>query len=99
MLAQDTVDRREAILAASRRFIYRHRDVFEPLVPSNAKSFLPHLVRDSSELDKQGYIPFHELDAQPAMIKNGQMKDYQLHGLSFLAWMYHNGMNCILGDE
>ncbi|EMD31265.1 hypothetical protein CERSUDRAFT_145421 [Gelatoporia subvermispora B] len=27
------------------------------------------------------------------------MKDYQLHGLSFLAWMYNNGMNCILGDE
>ena len=23
----------------------------------------------------------------------------QLHGLSFLVWMYQNGMNCILGDE
>ncbi|PCH42878.1 hypothetical protein WOLCODRAFT_90021 [Wolfiporia cocos MD-104 SS10] len=27
------------------------------------------------------------------------MKDYQLHGLSFLVYMYKNGMNCILGDE
>ncbi|KAF9018692.1 hypothetical protein BDZ89DRAFT_1117054 [Hymenopellis radicata] len=27
------------------------------------------------------------------------MKDYQLHGLSFLVNMYTNGMNCILGDE
>jgi SNF2 family DNA or RNA helicase len=27
------------------------------------------------------------------------MKDYQLTGLSFLAWMHINGMNCILGDE
>ncbi|EKM52128.1 uncharacterized protein PHACADRAFT_58092, partial [Phanerochaete carnosa HHB-10118-sp] len=22
-----------------------------------------------------------------------------LHGLSYLTWMYENGMNCILGDE
>ncbi|EEB97674.1 hypothetical protein MPER_02963, partial [Moniliophthora perniciosa FA553] len=27
------------------------------------------------------------------------MKEYQLKGLSFLVYMYCNGMNCILGDE
>ncbi|KAF9531634.1 P-loop containing nucleoside triphosphate hydrolase protein [Crepidotus variabilis] len=95
----DTADRKEAVNTANRRFIYRYHHVFEPLLPSNTKSFLPGLLRDSAASDNQGYLPFHELDMQPSMIKNGQMKDYQLHGLSFLAWMYHNGMNCILGDE
>ena len=27
------------------------------------------------------------------------MKQYQLKGLSFLVWLYENGMGGILGDE
>jgi len=27
------------------------------------------------------------------------MKQYQLQGLSFLVWLYENGMGGILGDE
>ncbi|KAG6884032.1 hypothetical protein C0993_001962 [Termitomyces sp. T159_Od127] len=41
----------------------------------------------------------HRLDMQPKLIKSGEMKDYQLEGLSFLVSMYQNGMSCILGDE
>lgn len=36
---------------------------------------------------------------QPSLIKNGQMKHYQLQGLSFLVWLHANGMGGILGDE
>jgi len=40
---------------------------------------------------KASYTPFHELDEQPMLIKGGLMKEYQLHGLSYLANMHLNG--------
>ena len=46
-----------------------------------------------------GFIPFKDIAEQPSLIENGQMKQYQLHGLSFLVWLYENGMGGILGDE
>lgn len=30
---------------------------------------------------------------------NGTMKDYQLLGVSFMIWLFDNGMGGILGDE
>jgi SWI/SNF-related matrix-associated actin-dependent regulator of chromatin subfamily A member 5 len=43
-------------------------------------------------------VPYRRL-TQPKTIQGGQMKDYQLTGLSFLAWNFENGQNCILADE
>jgi SWI/SNF-related matrix-associated actin-dependent regulator of chromatin subfamily A member 5 len=54
---------------------------------------------DAGAGNKPDYLPFHELDEQPKLVTGGTLKDYQLHGLSFLVWMWKNGMNCILGDE
>ncbi|KAJ1448205.1 SNF2 family N-terminal domain-containing protein [Pelagophyceae sp. CCMP2097] len=39
-----------------------------------------------------------ELFEQPAALA-GDMRDYQLQGLNFLAKMYDSGVSCILGDE
>ena len=46
-----------------------------------------------------GIVPRKKIAQQPALIQNGQMKEYQLEGLSFLIWLYENGMGGILGDE
>jgi len=88
--------KRLAIDASQRRFILYHRQTFEPLLPSNSK-FFDRLSAEAKGDHKP--IPRRELEDQPALIKGGTMKDYQLLGLSFLVWMYENGMNCILGDE
>ncbi|TFK50621.1 hypothetical protein OE88DRAFT_1661143 [Heliocybe sulcata] len=91
--------KRVAIEAARRRWIARHRHLFEPLLPasSNILDNVERELKDST--DKGAYIPMHQLDEQPKLVTGGTMKDYQLQGLSFLVWMYRNGMNCILGDE
>lgn len=87
-----------AIEARRRRFFVRHRTVFEPLLPSHSKFF----EKSTTEcVTTQGgvYRPRREVEDQPCLIQGGQMKDYQLQGLSFLIWMHENGMNSILGDE
>lgn len=43
-------------------------------------------------------VPYRKLE-QPKTIQGGTMKDYQLSGLSFMAYMFENGQNCILADE
>ncbi|GAA5858503.1 hypothetical protein JCM8547_007336 [Rhodosporidiobolus lusitaniae] len=52
--------------------------------------------------EKSGIVrPYHVFE-QPKAIAGGKpdiLKDYQIHGLSFLAYMAENGMNCILADE
>lgn len=41
----------------------------------------------------------HRLTVQPACIKFGKMRDYQLQGLNWLIHLYDNGINGILADE
>ncbi|KAI0784033.1 SNF2 family N-terminal domain-containing protein [Abortiporus biennis] len=88
-----------------RRWYIHHHHLFTPLLP---KSGVAHNVFKSMECAEaksntskkfDEIIPFKELEAQPDLIAGGVMKDYQLHGLSFLVWMYRNGINCILADE
>ncbi|KAK7455882.1 hypothetical protein VKT23_010919 [Stygiomarasmius scandens] len=81
--------------AKRNQWLLRHRSTFQPLAPNSAKFF------DNIRHDKHDYTPFHELEEQPGLVNEsaGMMKDYQLHGLSYLVYMYKNGMNCVLGDE
>ena len=44
-------------------------------------------------------VAFRALQEQPPSIVGGEMKEYQLRGLSFLLWLYDNGLNGIIGDE
>lgn len=39
------------------------------------------------------------MPVQPHFLEGGEMRDYQLHGLSWLISMYRNGVGAILGDE
>ncbi|KZT67879.1 hypothetical protein DAEQUDRAFT_766836 [Daedalea quercina L-15889] len=89
---------RGSIDTARRRFLHHHRSLFLPLLSPNTGIF-DAIGKHLEEVgDDQSLVPLHEIDEQPRLVQ-GQMKDYQLHGLSFLVWMYRNGMNCILGDE
>ena len=79
-------------------FLVLHENLFQPLLPAtNYYTKVPESVINKA--NAQGFIPYRSLTEQPSLIKNGQMKQYQLEGLSFLVWLYSNGMNGILGDE
>ncbi|KAF5367362.1 hypothetical protein D9615_010278 [Tricholomella constricta] len=92
--------KREARDNARKRWLYCHRDVIEPLLPPTSMLF-EQLQREVERNSKGSisFLPTRALDEQPKLIKAGQMKEYQLEGLSFLVAMYKNGINCILGDE
>lgn len=64
--------------SARKHWLYKHRELFEPLLPdtSNFFSVLGKELKGSS--DSGSYVPLHELDAQPRLVKGGEMKDYQV---------------------
>ncbi|KIK50982.1 hypothetical protein GYMLUDRAFT_208922 [Collybiopsis luxurians FD-317 M1] len=74
-------------------WLLKHRHLFEPLLPSSG-NFFTSLKADAQA---RSFAPLREIE-QPKLVM-GQMKDYQITGLSFLAHMFNNGMNAILGDE
>lgn len=73
-----------------------HAPTFEALLPdkNHIKSLLKQYPDGTVHREA---IPYRKL-AQPSIIQ-GQMKDYQLIGLSWMAFMWENGQNCILADE
>ncbi|KAJ7665099.1 P-loop containing nucleoside triphosphate hydrolase protein [Mycena polygramma] len=81
-----------------KNWLYANRSLFEPLVSSNPTAFFSHLIKEMED-SATAPLPRHDFVAQPELIVGGEMKEYQLAGLSFLAHMYDNGINCILGDE
>ncbi|KAF8342516.1 P-loop containing nucleoside triphosphate hydrolase protein [Amanita rubescens] len=91
-------ERRDVRDRARKKWFYYHKQLFEPLLHSSS-AYFETLKNEIERLDSKAIVPLHELDEQPALISEATLKDYQLTGLSFLVWMYKNGMNCILGDE
>ena len=86
-----TVKKRQA-------FLIHHENLFRPLLP--ASNFYTKLsAADTAEGHTRGFTPFKEITQQPSLIQNGEMKQYQLRGLSFLSWLHDNGIGGILGDE
>lgn len=83
-------ERRDARDKARKKWLYHHRRLFEPLLPSSS-AYFETLKNEVERLDSKVIVPFHELDEQPASISVATLKDYQLYGLSFLVWMYKNG--------
>lgn len=88
------VSARSAALEASQRaFVKKHRALFLELLPQSHHAVLIKQT-DAVKLPPVGL----ESLPQPKTVQ-GQMKSYQLHGLSFLVYMHRNGVNGILGDE
>ena len=60
-------------------------------------SALPHSNR--SESNPATRRPFERLNEQPAYIKHGTLRDFQLKGVNWLAFRWCKGDNVILADE
>ena len=52
--------------------------------------------KESSLATRSDYKPFR---TQPSYIKNGELREFQIHGLNFLAHHWCKGNNVILADE
>lgn len=78
---------------AQQAFLKKHDALFFKLLPSSSHASFRKLIDASSA---RASIAFETLE-QPETV-HGQMKSYQLTGLSFLVWLHRNGMNGILGD-
>ena len=63
---------------AKRRWLHRHRHLFQPLLPSTSILFGNIAKEAESSKDNNTYVPLHELDQQPKLVENGTMKDYQV---------------------
>lgn len=84
-------------------FILANKDYFTPILPETA-NYIDKLERIHAMTDVTGegsqpeIVKYKRLTQQPLEVK-AVMKPYQLDGLSFLVYMYNNGMSAILGDE
>lgn len=52
-----------------------------------------------TEAEQDGEFTLTRLDAQPTILKGGQLRDYQLDSLNWLIGLYETGINGILADE
>jgi chromodomain-helicase-DNA-binding protein 1 len=52
-----------------------------------------------SETDTGTRRSYQKLDAQPNYIKGGELRDFQMKGLNWLAYNWTKGNNGILADE
>ena len=56
-------------------------------------------VSDKTETNLATRSLFRRVTEQPDYIKNGQLRDFQLTGLNFLAFNWSKGKNVVLADE
>jgi SWI/SNF-related matrix-associated actin-dependent regulator of chromatin subfamily A member 5 len=76
--------KREARDKARKKWLYCHRTLIKPLLPSNS-GFFDNLEKEIGMWgEEQGvsFVPLHELDEQPILVKGGYMKDYQVRSFS-----------------
>ncbi|KAB0801738.1 hypothetical protein PPYR_03924, partial [Photinus pyralis] len=59
----------------------------------------PDVINTKSAKDKGHVNTKIHFDSTPYYIQNGQMRDYQIHGLNWMISLYENGVNGILADE
>ncbi|KAF7948005.1 hypothetical protein EAE96_009073 [Botrytis aclada] len=91
-----------ATLAQKNAFLVEKKDYFTPLLPPN--NYISKLITQSANLSEEekaklpAFVPYQQLTCQPKGIK-ATLKPYQLSGLSYLVYLYRNGVNGILGDD
>ncbi|CAK0743308.1 hypothetical protein CVIRNUC_001460 [Coccomyxa viridis] len=92
------------------QFLLKQAEVFQHFAPAasekekkkargrNASKYTEEM--EDADLLKDGMeVQGHRLSQQPAVIKHGIMRDYQMQGLNWLIHLYDNGINGILADE
>ncbi|CAK5264833.1 unnamed protein product [Mycena citricolor] len=82
-----------------RVWFYSHRDEYLPLLPPNPHAQSYFSKRQQEMGSKRVVAPqIRQFDTQPVPVEGGQMKAYQLRGLSFLAHMYENGASIVFWE-
>ncbi|GAA6057817.1 hypothetical protein JCM3770_004290 [Rhodotorula araucariae] len=82
-------------------FILSNTSTFLPVLPSHGPNYVSRLLASSSSTPPSVAHAYRAVP-QPSSIAGGTagiLKDYQLKGLSWLAFMAENGANAILADE
>ncbi|KAI8799742.1 P-loop containing nucleoside triphosphate hydrolase protein [Cladochytrium replicatum] len=87
-------------------FYYKHREEFKAMgfdlgIRCVAGSELDGGLKVATKRPPR-ILPFTNLERQPLTVGVGleeKMKDYQITGISFLIWLWDNGIGGILGDE
>jgi len=80
------------------QFLRLHRHLFLSLLaPSRQNHFDKHIQHDLQDPLPIEPSPWKKV-SQPKSLK-GNLKSYQITGLSFLVYLHSNGINGILGDE
>ena len=90
---RDQIATKTAIKRAN--FFVAKKEFFLPLLPEGN-----HIQRlaDQQVQQEDLSVPYEALNHQPKGV-TATMKPYQLSGLSFLVYLYNNGLSGILGDE
>ncbi|KAK5115624.1 hypothetical protein LTR85_009795 [Meristemomyces frigidus] len=81
-------------------FFLAYKDHFLPVLPepSNYINKLERIHATADGGSQPEIVKYAAITQQPLDVK-AVMKPYQLEGLSFLVYMFENGMSAILGDE
>lgn len=91
-----------ATLAQKHAFLVEKKDYFTPLLPPN--NYISKLIIQTDDLAEgekaklPTFVPYRQLTCQPEGIK-ATLKPYQISGLSYMIYLYRNGVNGILGDD
>ncbi|BGP46565.1 hypothetical protein JCM10450v2_002412 [Rhodotorula kratochvilovae] len=82
-------------------FILANASTFLPVLPSKTPNYVSKLVASSSSATPSIAHTYRAVPQPPSIAGGtpGILKDYQLKGLSWLAFMAENGANAILADE
>ena len=56
-------------------------------------------VTNQNELKLRTRSPYHQFREQPSYVKHGQLRDFQISGVNFLAFQWCRNDNIILADE
>lgn len=77
-------------------------DVIYSMAPNEVYQFLQR--ENSPYLPYKGVFyntrpPYRKLEKQPSYIKGGEIRDFQLTGINWMAYLWHRNENGILADE
>lgn len=90
-------------VAKRNQFFIENQDYFLPLLPQN-HNYIKKLAEKHASLSVREVeanprtYPYEQLTQQPKGV-TATMKPYQISGLSFMVYLYRNGLSGILGDE
>ena len=91
---------KKMMIEKQERYLASRFDIVEPFVDEKVRSRL--LKVRKTLRDNGGEVQLIEpkrVDLQPDLITGGELRDYQLDGLSWMAGMHERGCPMILGDE